>query len=80
MIEETVWNCEKALFSGCKYVKYGEPAASTPGVCKSNEVNDLFQEKSEKDVLRWLSFSKKYQDHSFRFLSKFWEERSRNKW
>lgn len=54
MIQETVWNCEKALFSGCKYAKYGEPASSAPGVCKRNEVNELFQEKS--DTLSWLSF------------------------
>lgn len=37
----------------------GEPASSIPGVCRS-EVNELLQEKSEKDfTLSWILFVKK---------------------
>lgn len=44
MIEEAVWNCEKALLSGSGM---GEPASSTLGVDTGSEVNVLFQEKSK---------------------------------
>lgn len=56
----------------------GESESATPAVCMRSEVS-MFQKKSEKDfTLIWTSLAEEYQDHGFRCLSKFGDERGRN--